>query len=346
MECLIGSKEDFLDFVNSISSQDRVAILTHNDLDGLASAVFLEKILEKKGVKPCVVEFLSCRDGMLDKVTSKLLVEKINKIFISDLAVDSIDFSGFEDLRNNFEVFLIDHHPVSERLQNFDKVIKTSSDNCSAVTLFRLGKELLDLKEWEWLVCAAIFSDVSYKNKENFELVKSVYPDFPEDESTMSTSTPGINARKIATALIYFDRDVRHVYDLILDKNISELEHAFQVVEEEIDYWVKDFADNAEFYSNRNLYWYYFTPKFGITSIVVTLVSRMKPDFSFVGISGTGEFLKISARNQNQTEDMNQLMKRGVEKLENASGGGHVPAAAARIQKKDLERFKENILNI
>ena len=41
---------------------------------------------------------------------------------------------------------------------------------------------------------------------------------------------------------------------------------------------------------------------------------------------------------------MNKLMKKGVSGLENATGGGHVPAAGGRFMKKDLEKFKENIL--
>jgi len=42
---------------------------------------------------------------------------------------------------------------------------------------------------------------------------------------------------------------------------------------------------------------------------------------------------------------MNKLMKKGTEGLENATGGGHIPAAGGRFMKKDLQKFKENILS-
>ena len=41
---------------------------------------------------------------------------------------------------------------------------------------------------------------------------------------------------------------------------------------------------------------------------------------------------------------MNLLMKEGIKGLENATGGGHVHASAAKFLKKDLEKFKENLL--
>ena len=54
--------------------------------------------------------------------------------------------------------------------------------------------------------------------------------------------------------------------------------------------------------------------------------------------------MKVSSRNQSKSEDMGELMKKGVEGLEDSAGGGHVPAAAARFKREDLEKFKENIL--
>jgi len=45
MEYLIGNKETFLTFLNKITKEDKIAILSHDDLDGIASCIFLEKIL-------------------------------------------------------------------------------------------------------------------------------------------------------------------------------------------------------------------------------------------------------------------------------------------------------------
>ena len=105
------------------------------------------------------------------------------------------------------------------------------------------------------------------------------------------------------------------------------------------------FSENSEYHSEKNVYWYEVKPKFqGVSSIVSSIISRMKPESSFVIIAPRDNFYKISARNQSQSDDMNKLMRKGVEGLENANGGGHIPASAALIQREDLAKFKENIL--
>jgi len=60
---------------------------------------------------------------------------------------------------------------------------------------------------------------------------------------------------------------------------------------------------------------------------------------------GNSSFLKISARNQKGKRDMNKLLGESVKGLEEATGGGHPKAAGGTFLKKDLEKFKQNILN-
>jgi len=43
IDYIIGSKKEFLEFVDLITMRDKVAILSDSDLDGLASAVFWKK---------------------------------------------------------------------------------------------------------------------------------------------------------------------------------------------------------------------------------------------------------------------------------------------------------------
>ncbi len=42
---------------------------------------------------------------------------------------------------------------------------------------------------------------------------------------------------------------------------------------------------------------------------------------------------------------MNILMRKSAEGLKNAMAGWHVPVAGATIIKKDLEKFKQNLLD-
>ena len=84
--------------------------------------------------------------------------------------------------------------------------------------------------------------------------------------------------------------------------------------------------------------------KFNISSILCTKISQKKPDKTFIiGIKWKG-LIRFSARNQKVRDDMNLLMRKGIKDLRNATGGGHPVSSGAKIQPKDLEKFKENIL--
>lgn len=339
---LKGSKQDFLNFVNSIPSDGKVAILSHVDLDGLSSAVFLEEILKVNGINIEYIDFLEIKAEMVHEVGIKLKSLGITHAFFCDIGIDSIDFEGFKELRESIEVFLIDHHPMNKAVSSWDKIIKTDSQDCCGMTCFFLGEGIIDYEEWNWLVCSAIFSDFSYKSEKNFNYMKKVYPEITYEN--ISSSVPGINSRTIASALIYYKGNEKHVYDLVKERNLGKLREFAQIVEDEIDRLVKNFSKEKEYLEKSDIYFYEIKSNFNLVSIVCTIVSKLKPESSFVFMQKFEDFVKFSARNQNSSKDMGKLMKFCVNGLDGASGGGHIPAAAAKIKEKDLEEFKRRLL--
>lgn len=342
MEYLLGRREEFFSFLNQIGEEDKVAILTHTDLDGIASGIFLQKILEAKTKNFTHIKFVDYGINLLDEVAYEFEEEGITKVFISDFAADrSPEFSEF---REKFGTFLIDHHILNPEIKDDSNIIKGATEDCAAFLVYDLGKGLIDEDAWHWLVCSAIFTDFSYKKEEHLKFIQRYYPEV--NMENISSSTPGLNGRKISNALIYYKNDISRVYELVLSGELDKLTEAHDIVEEEINKYVEEFGEKAEFYPERNLYWYEIDPRFNIASIVTTLISKIKPDISFLTVSTYEDMFKISARNQNQTEDMNLLMKKGIEGLSRATGGGHPPASAAKIRRDDLEKFKENILKV
>jgi single-stranded DNA-specific DHH superfamily exonuclease len=341
MEYLIGSKEDFFDFVEGIGPEDKIGVLTHTDLDGLASAIFLEQILEKKGLKVEDVLFLKYVKGMFDPVFPEFKEKNITKIFLTDMNADSADLESFERLRAEFDCFLIDHHPVNPDLKNKANIIKTNSSDCSSLTLYNFMDEELK-EEWKDIVCAAAISDFSFKKQENLDFINSIYSGVTLENAF--DSEPGQIASTIGSGLTYYSSNKKKVYDLVLKRDLESLKEAREKVDEVIGGEIAKFRKEGEFYPEKNLYFYFSFPKFNITSIASTLVSKEEPEKTFVFVSGQGKYLKVSAKNQSGNEDMNQLVKKGIEGLDEATAGGHVPAAGARFLKKDLKKFKENIL--
>lgn len=343
MKFLIGNKNEFVEFVNSISSAVKVGVLTHNDLDGITSAIFMEKILESKDVKVELLDFLSWKNGMFKDAIENVKERGINKLFLLDLNVDSSEIEFFEKVMGEMDVFMIDHHPINPEMRLKNNILKTESNDCAGLILYELAKDFVDLSKWEWLICATIIAEHSFDNPENLKFVQSIYSDVKREG--IFKSVPGKIASRIAFSLIYFDDDTKKVYDFVKEKNLDGLNEAYRIVEKEIDKYVDEFKDEAEFISDKNLYFYEFNPKFKISSIVTSKLSDTEHDKIFISFSKYDGFIKVSARNQGGIKDVGELMKKAVEGLEDANGGGHAKAAAATIRKEDLEEFRENLLS-
>lgn len=346
MKFLTGTKEDFFDFLSSIGKKERVAIVSHTDSDGIGSAILIDEILKAKGLERNVKsrKFLEYRKNLFSDLYSRLEKEKISTLFISDLNPENVDAEGFEKLREGFNTFSIDHHPIGP-LKNSNGIIKAEKDYCTTLICYELGKGVIDSEKWNWLVCAALISDVCYKNLEILKFIQESYPEVTE--KNIRESEIGKISSVLTSALIYFADKPEKVYDLIKRQKLSQLERYDAEVREEIAKWMEKYQKEAEYFPDRDLYFYYYNPRFNITSIVSNLLSSTNPDTTFVSVSdikNDEKLVKVNARNQNSKEDMNQLLKKGVYGLENAVGGGHVPAAGGSFMKRDLERFKANIV--
>ncbi|MBS3078981.1 hypothetical protein J4218_02580 [Candidatus Pacearchaeota archaeon] len=344
MQFIVGSKEEFIDFINNIKPYDNVAILTHTDLDGIASGIFLEKILQSKNIPVKLLRFGDYKNDVLTKLSPKLKHEKISKLFILDMAIDSLAFEDFEKLRKEVDIFLIDHHPKNPLLKDFKHIIKAETSNCAAQVINYLGKHFTDFKDEEWFLIPTMISEFSFKNKENIKLIQKSFPNI--NENNIFESEPGKIYEIIIYGIIYHNDSLNKVYDLIKNKELKSIEKYYKIIKEEINKEIDNLWKKAEFYEDKNLYFYFFKPKHRVKSIISTMVSLQKPDCSFIIATeeGSKNYLNVSARNQSIKTDMNQLMKKGIEGLKDANGGGHVAAAGARFLKKDLNKFKENLL--
>jgi len=342
MKFLIGKKEDFITFLNSITKKDRIAVVSHDDLDGVASAVLMSEILEENKTRVHSLYFISYKKGMLKEIHSELIKKKITRIFILDINVYT-DYEEFEKFRKDFGIFLIDHHPSD--IKEEENIIKTETENCVTFVLYEIGKEIINLDKWKPLICATMIAEFSHNLQENFEFIKELYPE--TEKKDILNSVPGKLSQEITSALIYLKGKEKKIFNLIKKNKYYKFKKYHQVVEEEIHRCVEKFRKEAEFYPERNLYFFYSSPRFSISSIVVTILSLEQKDKTFVFVSDVKEqsnFVKVSARNQSGNTNLNELMKRGIDGLENASGGGHVKASAAIFLRSDLEKFKKNIL--
>ncbi|MEK6926484.1 MAG: DHH family phosphoesterase [Nanoarchaeota archaeon] len=342
MKYVIGNEKIFYDFVKSIKKDDKVAIISHNDVDGVISPIVLEEILKRMNLSVDYFNFINYSKGMFDSEIDKMKEEGITKVFLTDMNADESDIDGFERLREDFDVFLIDHHPVSYELKNKDNIIKTGSSDCSAFTIYILGREFFDLSELDWLVCSAMIADWSFNSEENLKFILERYLDF--DKDNIESSEIGRLMIKISNAIVYFKSNLKKVYDFIKEKNFNELTKGAEMVQRELERCIEKYKEEAEFNEEKGVYFAYFNSSFGLTSIIVTLMSKEDYDKVYFLASDDRKNIKVSARCQSGRVDLNYVLRKSIEGFNEATAGGHKKASAALIMKKDLGKFKERLL--
>jgi len=343
---ILGSEQIFYDFVDSISKKDKIGVVTHIDLDGVVSGIFLQKILESKDLKIDFMEFLDYNADTL-----KLLLNKdMDVLFFTDWKVD--DYAeDLTNLRKKYRIFVVDHHLPNKDLKDKSNIIKTESKYCSAHTLFDLAKKgnYFNTKNIEWLVSAAVIMDYTIDNEENIKFLKSFYPEITLEN--VWDSEPALIGKKIANAILYYKPHLKVIYETILKGRFEKLEKTNNIITKEINEWKDKFKKEAEYFPEDKLYFYYATPKYGITSAVVSEISSSeltKDTLIFVSNNlerGKEDFVKLSARNQNGDVNLDKLLKKCTEGFEESSAGGNPKAAAGTFPKRYLNKFKENLLS-
>lgn len=340
---LSGKPKDFHDFIKSLKPEDKIGIITHTDLDGLASGIFLQKILESEGLKAEFTKFLDYGSDALKGINKK----GVNVLFFTDCNADNYP-DDLENLRKKARVLVVDHHPLNETLKNREGLIKTLSKYCSAHCLFDLAKDgnYFDTKDAEWLVCGAIIFDYCFNDDENFKFLKSIYPNI--DKNDIWNSEPAIISKKIANSLIYYKPDIHKVYEMILNKDFEALDKADKIISYEYALWKDKFRKEAEYYPDSELCFYYENPKYRITSAVVSALSQQEvPNKTLVFVSDEKDregFVKMSARNQTGKIKLGEVLKKCVDGFKDSDAGGHDRASAGSFPRKYLNEFKARLI--
>jgi single-stranded DNA-specific DHH superfamily exonuclease len=349
----LGSIEGFFNFLGKLKKEDRVAVISHTDLDGIASAVFLNIILRSKGIKPEIIEFIDYGEGGLKKLRPALEKRGINKVLFADMAIESADREEFIRFKKDHDYFIIDHHPLMEDFEYSKNILKTESEDCSALTIFKLAEKIMGMRKWDWLVCSALISEYSFKKKENLEFLRKKYPEDNINRKEIYNNKPGRVARKIKSSLIYCKskgKNIRDIYLILLkgEQGLEKLENYGEEVEKEIQKYIDEFEEKAEYYEGEGLYWYEVEPEFRIGSVLANRLSDrnpkeviilMRPDKNKKGI------FNFNLRCQKEG-DVNSLVRKAAKPFKEKSVGGHKAAAGARIKKEDVQEFKKRILRI
>jgi len=319
-------------FLNEITSENKVAIIHHDDTDGFVSGVLLYDFCRKKGAN--VGHFCFSNGGDQDKMIKK--IKNSDVVLIADFGPSSV--SKILEFAKDKKVLYIDHHKKDVEIPPEINEYRTKSEVSASKSVWQIAGG----KVWLEIVCE--LADAGYTNVENkikidaFARERKISPDEVKEKFYF----------RIDYFLAYFFENYDEAFE-ILDSvgnynGLDNLDKYANVVKKEIDKFVNELE--CEKKKLGDVWYYYFEPYYPIKSIVTTDISFKYPDDVFVFAMPFGNVIGISARCQSGKVDCAEFLKKAVKEFEGANAGGHFKAAGGQVLKKDLEKFKERLREI
>jgi single-stranded DNA-specific DHH superfamily exonuclease len=322
------------EFLDNISEKDKVAVIHHDDSDGFASGILFYDWCKSKKAKTEQFTY-SIRTTKL----KNLDLEKFNKVIVCDLASD---FMAEElELIKEKEIFYTDHHPKERQLP--EKTLELITTAQGYIPSSRTAGELTNLKPW--LALCGTISDCGHYYPENQDFIDT---NLKKLDMTLENFQQNITS-VITNLLIYFNKDYDQAFKILQKiksiKDISELKKYSEPIENEVQKFVTQYKEKKE--SLGNIDFYYFEPKFSVKGPVCGIISGKDLDRTYIFASPKNKTNKItlSARNTHKRINTVELLKAGINGLEESNAGGHPQAAGGIILAKDLGKFKQNIRN-
>ncbi len=346
MKLEIGNEQRFFDFISKLNEKDKIALISHTDLDGIGAAKVINSVVEADIVK------LLQYDEVNEVLVEQLKIDGYNKVIFSDLFVGNEKF--LKSLENFMEsILILDHHPAIKDWNSQKTIfIKVEEGYCATYLCYELFRKTKSIEKLDWLVACSCIAD--FCNVKNADWMKNVFAKY-EDEQGFSERKGFIyeDVKKskiyklqwdITLATIYFKDNLKKVFDAIGDGfgDIGDLGEYVAKVQSEIDDYLLKFEEQKKEFSEG--YVFVSTPKFSLGSIISNLISSSGyPDKVILIISEKEEGYSVSARCQNARMDMGSFVRKLISGLEGASGGGHRPAAGAYFLKKDLNEIMKRL---
>lgn len=346
------------------SFQEEIIVFSDADMDGVASALILQRTLqalskdfscffadkEKRGygLKPAAVDLFSDKDSGL--------------IITLDCGISN--FEGIKKAkREGFEVIVIDHHEPHDRLPEADLIVCPKNDEedyfkdiPNAVIALRLGEELLDEKRDDFYEFAslAITGDMMPHKETNAEILGRSLPKFPvtkgmksfqkvlglqDARQLLDKAVPFLNVTEMVAgspeSFLFFDVENDDYREDMAQRLIEKHEKRGEKVKEIVEKGIEIDENNSEeilFFGDED--W----SNFLLGKVASKLVQKLKKP---VFVYRKSEPARGSVR---VPEGLNavEAMEDSEDILDNY--GGHPPAAGFTVESENLEEFKNNLI--
>jgi len=348
--------EEFDSIVKAISKEDRIALVHDLDADGLSSAAITSHAIKLfRGKEPELVITQNHKTQMFLKETiDSFEKNKINKVIVLDFALDQHCESIEAAEKIVDQIIVIDHHTnygCSGKKTFLIKPQLFSETEPSKYPACKLAYDLfskhVDLNNYSWLVCVGLIGDNQWKTWKDFceKEVEKHKTNFEElSEVSEIVSSIEVLAIEKLNELVMFLIEANSPREVVDSKfNVYE-----EKLEEEVSCIMKEFEERKEIFSDKDLVWFEFKTKYRLKSDVINKISNeFYPNKTVIVVQDKGtDFISFSARRQDFKVKTNELLEKAVEGLEDSGAGGHIPASAGRVKRKDFPEFKKKLFEL
>ncbi|MEK6891024.1 MAG: DHHA1 domain-containing protein [Nanoarchaeota archaeon] len=344
-----GSNDKFLKFVKNLNSKDRVALISHTDLDGLTSCKVNYKVVSQI-VKPKLIKLVGY-DEINSNLIRELKARKINKVIFSDLSVDDIQI--VKKIGLFADILLIDHHLFNEDFNSNKITFINVQGECAAYLCYKLFSQVDKnkiLDKIDWLVAVACIGDWQYFN--NQEFMKKIFLKYGDKFEIIKNDHGEIRKSgkfwdlqwELVLSLIYFKDNLKKAFDMLKDnfEDIKNLRKKAEIIKAEIKKQLNNFENEKELFEGV-----YFCvlkkEKYPVRSIVATLSSVKYRDKTILILYKKGNKYIISARRADKKINVKEFLGEILKDFRGSFSGGHAAAGGGHILIGDLDKFKEKL---
>jgi len=337
MEFVYGSEKRFDEYVLGLKGK-KVALVSHTDLDGIASA----KVVDE-AINPEFLKFVNYGD-LNSKLVGELKRAKVNRVIFTDLMLREQSF--ITDIEKFSEILVIDHHPSENDFNSKKTVFMNSQDNCGAYLSYYLFSKAKKLEKLDWLVACACLADFFYfKNREFMTKTYEKYGDKFEfkGEFVKMDGKFWEFQYDLSLAISYYLGKEMDLYSRLPEKfgELGGLESAVEEVRKDLNNAKKRFDKEKQVIGDN--YFWEVESKYPVKSLIVNELSKKILDKTLIFAKQDGENYFISIRRQDGKVDVGKYLGKLVEGLEGSNAGGHFKAGGGQILYKDKEEFLKRL---
>ncbi len=324
--------------IEQIKSKNEIKIITHNDADGICSAILAYKLVKK--INPtCLVKF---------KVTTPTSIVKEKETGKFKIITDIMPTHLLNKYLSNY-IIVFDHHilenkPVDEKLLLVHPSLLGYSNYCPASRLiYEFFKK--ELNDFDYIAVIGTIGDsgIEFWKKKLSKVIKK-YKTSEEELNELAYILGSIKVLKgnrgVLRAILQL-KDVSNFNEFFIE--VSK----FKKIKEKVDRMIK--REIERFYKEKeeidDIWIYEIKSKRSIGSIVSSIISyENKNKTIFIYKKGVF-YYTINLRRSDGKLNLNEIVKKALNGLR-GNGGGHKEAAGAKVFENDFELFKERFIEL